>query len=141
MNPKPEPPPETADEALNVLSALPEPWTVSRTDATTLIPAIKAALQAGWTGDGLLQHLSQNPAGVQYPARVLARRLADLPQRPLVSRPVQWRGAANARTRDLARSPSPNPTEPSRHCFVHGAVTRHSNARPSYSMSQIIERW
>jgi hypothetical protein len=94
MNPTSEPPPQPASDALMVLSALPEPWTVSRTDAAKLVSAIEAALEAGWTCDRLLRHLSQHPAGVQYPARVLARRLADLPERSPVSRPspLAWCG-------------------------------------------------
>ena len=118
MNPTSEPPPQPASDALMVLSALPEPWTVSRTDAAKLVSAIEAALEAGWTCDRLLRHLSQHPAGVQYPARVLARRLADLPERSPVSRPspLAWCGECeDERSRTISIT-QPDGTESAMFC-------------------------
>jgi hypothetical protein len=94
MNYTSEPPPQPMVDALSVLRAMPEPWRVGRKDAANLAPAIQSAPAARWTIKGLVDHLSRNPDGVQYPARVLARRLADLPERPAASRPnpVSWCG-------------------------------------------------
>jgi len=77
-----------------VLTALPEPWRIDRKDAKILIPAIEAALRSGWTLENLIPHISQNPDGVRSPARVLARRLADLPRAPTRSCPptIAWCG-------------------------------------------------
>jgi len=76
LNPPLEPP----SDATRALAALPEPWRIDRTDAKILIPAIEAALASGWTLETLIPHIAHNPGGVRSPARVLARRLADLPQ-------------------------------------------------------------
>src|SRR5262245_39559755 len=58
------------------------------------IPASEAALRSGWTLENLIPHISQNPDGVRSPARVLARRLADLPRAPTRSCPptIAWCG-------------------------------------------------
>jgi Helix-turn-helix domain len=82
LNPPIEPPTEPAAVAKSVLAALPEPWRVGSKDADILIPAIEDALASGWTLQNLIPHISQNPGGVRNPARVLARRLADLPHPP-----------------------------------------------------------
>jgi hypothetical protein len=59
-----------------------ESWRVGGKDAEFLIPAFEAALASGWTLENLIPHISQNPGGVRSPARVLSRRLADLPHPP-----------------------------------------------------------
>ena len=109
LNPLLEPPTEPAADATRVLAALPEPWRVGRKDAEIWIPAIEAALASGWTLENLIPHISQNPDGVRSPARVLARRLADLPHPPRAPARQPSRGAANAKTNDHAPSPSPSP--------------------------------
>ncbi len=94
LNPPLEPPTEPAADATSVLAALPDPWRVGRNDAEILLPAIQAALSSGWTLENLVPHISQNPDGIRSPARVLARRLADLPHAPPRSRPptIAWCG-------------------------------------------------
>ena len=82
LNPPFEPPTEPAADAARVLAALPEAWRVGRQEAEILIPAIEAALASGWTLENLIPHISRNPGGVRSRARVLARRLADLPHAP-----------------------------------------------------------
>ena len=116
LNPLSEPSTEPRADATSVRRALPQPWRVGGKDARNLIPAIEAALASGWTTENLTAHLSRSPAGVRHPVRVLARRLADLPDAPAGSRPL-WRGAANAKTGD--RTPSvtlPDGTEAAAFC-------------------------
>ena len=72
---------------MSVLHAIPSRWTVSSRDGRTLVPALEAALAAGWTTETLAAHLSRQPEGVRYPARVLTRRLAELPEPPTPSHP------------------------------------------------------
>jgi Helix-turn-helix domain len=100
LNPTSEPSPEPAPEALDVLRALPEPWKVERADAANLMPLIKTALDSGWSADSLVLRLSEDPAGVRYPARVMAKRLADLARSPLASQPspVPWCGECEDET-------------------------------------------
>lgn len=81
LNPTPEPPTEPRSDVSTVLRAL--PWKFSPSDATDLAPALVDALAAGWPPDGLVAHLSRNPDGIRYPARVLARRLSELPKPPV----------------------------------------------------------
>ena len=48
---------------------------------------------AGWATETLAVHLSRQPEGVRYPARVLTRQLAELPEPPTPShRSVPWCG-------------------------------------------------
>ena len=91
LNPISEPPTEPGATALRVLRAL--PWKLSSRDTKDLGPALDDALASGWTPDSLTAHLSQRPDGVRYPARVLARRLAELPEPPTPIQPgVPWCG-------------------------------------------------
>ena len=91
LNPPPEPP--TQPDAMSVLRAMPEPWRVGGSDAQRLMPAVEAALMSGWTANNLAAYLARDPRGVRSPARVLARRLADLPDAIAVPRPpVKWCG-------------------------------------------------
>ena len=91
LNPASEPPTEPCSDAQNVIAAL--PWRISPRDATDLQPACTNALTSGWTADSLVAHLSRNPDGIRYPARVLARRLAELPEPPTArSSAVAWCG-------------------------------------------------
>ena len=93
LNPPSEPPSQPRADATSVRRAMPQPWRVGGKDARNLIPAIEAALASGWTTENLTAHLSRSPAGVRNPVRVLARRLADLPDAPAGSRPtVAWCG-------------------------------------------------
>ena len=101
LNPPLEPPTEPAADATRVLAALPEPWRVGRKDAEILIPAIEAALASGWTLETLIPHISQNPDGVRSPARVLARRLADLPHRAPALLPANHRVVRRMRRRTI----------------------------------------
>jgi hypothetical protein len=91
LNPPPEPP--TQPDAMSVLRAMPEPWRVGGSDAQRLMPAVEAALMSGWTANNLVAYLARDPRGVRSPARVLARRLADVPDAIAVPRPtVEWCG-------------------------------------------------
>ncbi|WP_082972586.1 helix-turn-helix domain-containing protein [Mycobacterium sp. 1245852.3] len=91
LNPTSKPPTEPRVTALRVLHAL--PWNLDPGDVKDLRSAVDDALAAGWTPDSLSVHLSQRPDGVRYPARVLARRLAELPEPPTAIRPgVPWCG-------------------------------------------------
>ena len=74
-------------DAMSVLHAMPSQWTVSSPDGRALVPALEAALVAGWTTETLAAHLSRQPEGVHYPARVLTRRLAEIPGPPTPSQP------------------------------------------------------
>src|SRR5882757_7605495 len=91
LNPPDESP--SQPDAVRVLRAMPEPWRVGGSDAQRLVPAVEAALMSGWTANNLAAHLARDPWGVRSPARVLARRLADLPDAIAGSRPsVKWCG-------------------------------------------------
>lgn len=91
LNPPSEPPTEPRADAVSVLRAL--PWKLGSRDAKDLGPALDDALASGWTTDSLVAHLSQRPDGVRYPARVLARRLAELPEPPTpIQSGVPWCG-------------------------------------------------
>jgi hypothetical protein len=91
LNPTSKPPTEPRADAISILSAL--PWRISSRDAKDLGPALDDALISGWTTDSLTAHLSRHPDGVRYPARVLARRLAELPEPPIPVQPgVPWCG-------------------------------------------------
>ena len=66
---------------------------ISPRDAKNLEPALSVALTSGWTTDCLAAHLSRNPGGIRYPARILARRLAELPEPPTPTQAaVPWCG-------------------------------------------------
>jgi Helix-turn-helix domain len=91
LNPPDESP--SQPDAMRVLRAMPEPWRIGGSDAQRLVPAVEAALMSGWTANNLAAHLARDPRGVRSPARVLARRLADLPDAIAGSRPsVKWCG-------------------------------------------------
>jgi hypothetical protein len=91
LNPPPEPP--TQPDAMSVLRAMPEPWRVGGSDAQRLMPAVEAALMSGWTANNLVAYLARDPRGVRSPARVLARRLADVPDAIAGPRPTaKWCG-------------------------------------------------
>ena len=72
---------------MSVLHAIPPQWTVSSRDGRALVPALEAALVAGWTTETLAEHLSRQPERVRPPARVLTRRLAGLPEPPTPTHP------------------------------------------------------
>jgi hypothetical protein len=88
LNPTTEPPTEPRADATSVLRAL--PWKIGPRDTKNLEPALSVALTSGWTTDSLAAHLSRNPDGIRYPARILARRLAELPKPPQPGAP--WCG-------------------------------------------------
>ncbi len=118
LNPPSEPPTEPAADATTVLAALPETWRVGGTDAEILIPAIQAALTSGWTLENLIARLSHHPEGVRHPARVLARRLADLPHPPPHSRPptIPWCGQCEDEQSRTITIETPNGTEAAAFC-------------------------
>jgi hypothetical protein len=141
LNPTSEPSPEPAPEALNVLRALPEPWKVQHADAAKLVPAIKAALDGGWSADSLVLRLSENSAGVRYPARVMARRLADLPEPPPVPRHsrVAWCGECeDDRSRTITVT-QPDGSESAMLCPRCSAQAQRRQNFPR--MSHTTERW
>lgn len=81
LNPTPEAPTEPRSEALTVIKRL--RWKIGLRDARNLAPTLVDALTADWTTDSHIAHLSRNPDGIRYPARVLARRLSELPKPPM----------------------------------------------------------
>ena len=113
-----EPPTEPAADATSVLAALPAPWRVGRKDAEILIPAIQAALTSGWTLENLVLRISHNPDGVRNPARVLARRLADLPHAPPRSGPptIAWCGQCEDERSRTITIAMPDGTEAAAFC-------------------------
>ena len=118
LNPPLEPPTEPASDATRVLGALPDPWRVGRKDAEILIPAIEAALASGWTLQTLIPHIAHKPGGVRSPARVLARRLADLPQAPPRSCPptIAWCGGCEDERSRTITIDMPDGTEAAAFC-------------------------
>jgi hypothetical protein len=82
LNPTSKPPTEPCADATSVLRAMPASWRIDSRDGRSLMPALEAALTLGWTAESLAAHLARNPDGVRYPARVLAQRLANLPNPP-----------------------------------------------------------
>ena len=91
LNPTSEPPTEPRSDVFTVIKAL--PWKISPPDARDVAPALADALASGWTIGGLVAHLSRNPDGIRYPARVLARRLSELPEPPTPQAPaLAWCG-------------------------------------------------
>ena len=77
--------------------------------------------------------LSHNLDGVRSPARVLARRLADLPRAPTGPARQPSRGAANAKTKGHARSPSTCPTAPKQPRSARAAAHRPKEDRKQSS--------
>jgi hypothetical protein len=82
LNPTSKPPSEPCADATSVLRAMPSSWRIGSGDARSLMPALEAALTLGWTAQSLAEYLSRNPDGVRHPGRVLAQRLANLPDPP-----------------------------------------------------------
>jgi len=118
LNPPLEPPTEPASDATRMLGALPDPWRVGRKDAEILIPAVEAALASGWTLQTLIPHIAHKPGGVRSPARVLARRLADLPQAPPRSCPptIAWCGGCEDERSRTITTDMPDGTEAAAFC-------------------------
>ncbi len=103
---------------MRVLTALSDPWRIGRHNAATLIPAIESALASGWTAENLIPHLSRNPGGVRNPARVLARRLADLPAAPTHTCPpsIAWCGECEDEHSHTITIAMPNSAEAAAFC-------------------------
>jgi hypothetical protein len=118
LKPPLEPPTEPAAPATTALAALPEPWRVGSKDAEFLIPAVEATLASGWTLENFIPHISQNPGGIRSPARVLARRLADLPHPPRRSLPptIAWCGQCEDERSRTITIAMPDGTEAAAFC-------------------------
>jgi len=115
LNPPDESP--SQPDAVRVLRAMPEPWRVGGSDAQRLVPAVEAALMSGWTANNLAAHLARDPWGVRSPARVLARRLADLPDAIAGSRPsVKWCGECEDEQSRTSTVTLPDGTEAAAFC-------------------------
>ena len=110
---------------MSVRRAMPEPWRSGRSDAQRLMPAVEAALMSGGRPT-LAADLARDPRGVRSPARVLARRLAHLPEAIAGPRPtVEWRGECeDERSRTITE---PCPTAPKRLSFVRDTVRKDSD--------------
>ena len=118
LKPPIEPPTEPAAGATSALGPLPESWRVGGKDAEFLIPAFEAALASGWTLENLIPHISQNPGGVRSPARVLSRRLADLPHPPPRPCPptIAWCGQCEDERSRTVTIAMPDGTEAAAFC-------------------------
>jgi hypothetical protein len=100
--------PGDAGQFFAALSDLSPAWRLSPGQRRRLVPAVAAAVAAGWTPARLAEHAGVNAAGVRSPYAVLAARLApgELPDllcaaaRP--ARPV-WCGQCNESTRRMER--------------------------------------
>ena len=134
LNPTSEPPTEPRSDVSTVLKAL--PWTISPSDATDLAPALVAALASGWTSDCLVAHLSRDPHGIRYPARVLARRLSELPEPPMArASGLAWCGECEdpqSRTITVTLADGTDAAAFCPRCSTQEAAKRH----PSYTASQ-----
>jgi hypothetical protein len=134
LNPTSEPPTEPRSDVSTVLKAL--PWKIRPSDATDLAPALVDALASGWTPEGLVAHLSRNPDGIRYPARVLARRLLELPE-PLMAQAsaLAWCGECEdpqSRTITVTLADGTDAAAFCPRCSTQEASKRH----PSYMTSQ-----
>ena len=139
LNPPLEPP----SDATRALAALPEPWRIDRTDAKILIPAIEAALASGWTLETLIPHIAHNPGGVRSPARVLARRLADLPQAlPPRSCPptIPWCGQCEDERSRTITIDTPDGTEAAAFCPRCSPQAQRRSKQSSEEVNQIGEQ-
>ncbi len=88
-------------EFFDRLAGMSPRWLLTRGQRRRLAPAVAGALAAGWTPDGLAEHVGANTAGIRNPAAVLAVRLSqpELPQPPprAAERPP-WCGRCNEHT-------------------------------------------
>jgi len=100
------------DQASEFFAALGDAWLLTAVQRARLIPAVEAALIAGWTPD---EFTGGNTSGIRNPYAVLAARLspAELPQpRDSAPRRPPWCGECDERTRMLgfdADAPRPCP--------------------------------
>ncbi len=91
-----------AGEFFGRLAGMSPRWLLTRSQCSRLAPAVAGALAAGWTPDGLAEHVGANTAGIRNPAAVLAARLSqpELPQPPpRGARRPPWCGQCNEQTR------------------------------------------
>jgi hypothetical protein len=109
------PPAASGGPAGEYFAALGDRWQLAGRQRARLIPAVMAALAAGWTPHGLAAFTGANTAGVRNPYAVLAARLSpgELPP-PQGQRPTRppWCGECDHGTRMLGfdgDSPSPCP--------------------------------
>ena len=142
LNPPLEPPTEPAADATSVLAALPDPWRVGRADAEILIPAIQAALASGWTLENLIPRISHNLDGVRSPARVLARRLADLPRAPTRTCPptIAWCGQCEDERSRTITIDMPDGTEAAAFCPRCSPQAQRRSKQSSEEVNQIGEQ-
>jgi hypothetical protein len=78
-------------------------WRLTKAQRARLAPAVKAALDMGWTPQALASVTGTNTTGVRNPYAVLATRLspAELPGPPARSARPPWCGECNQVTRML----------------------------------------
>jgi hypothetical protein len=83
-------------------AALGDAWRLTQAQRARLAPAVTAALDAGWTPQGLAAATGANTSGVRNPYAVLAARLSDaeLPPPTRLPRPA-WCGECDQATRML----------------------------------------
>ncbi len=98
------PPAASGGPAGEYFAALGDRWQLTGRQRARLIPAVMAALAAGWTPHGLAAFTGANTAGVRNPYAVLAARLSpgELPP-PQGQRPTRppWCGECDQATRML----------------------------------------
>ena len=142
LNPPLEPPTEPASDATRMLGALPDPWRVGRKDAEILIPAVEAALASGWTLQTLIPHIAHKSGGVRSPARVLARRLADLPQAPPRSCPptIAWCGGCEDERSRTITIDMPDGTEAAAFCPRCSPQAQRRSKQSNEEVNQIGEQ-
>ncbi|MFV8297953.1 helix-turn-helix domain-containing protein [Mycolicibacterium fortuitum] len=138
LNPPYEPPTEPGKDVMRVLDALPEPWRVGRRDAGLLIPSIEKALTSGWTAENLVDQISGNPEGVRHPARVLSRRLADLPDAPSLTRrtAAAWCGECEDELSRTITVTMPNGVEAAAFCPRCSPQAQRNLATPRMEVNQ-----
>lgn len=141
LNPSTEPPTEPGETAALILQSVVNSWKLGTRNANCLLPAIKAALTAGWPATDLTDHLIRNPQGARDPIRVLARRLTDSWETsgPPVTT-VPWCGQcedAHSRTITVADADG---TEAARFCPQCSPQVHRDRSSVEDSV-RIVERW
>ncbi len=97
-------PGEAAAEAEEFFAALGPRWPLTARQRKRLVPAIRAALAAGWAPRALAEFAGANTAGVRSPYAVLRSRLSpgELPAPPARQAPrPPWCGNCDERTRQV----------------------------------------
>ncbi|WP_301122599.1 helix-turn-helix domain-containing protein [Mycolicibacterium fortuitum] len=138
LNPPYEPPTKPGTDVMRVIDALPDTWRIGRRDAGLLIPSIEKALASGWSAERLVAQISGNPEGVRHPAKVLSRRLADLPDAPSPARPtaVAWCGECEDERSRTITVTMPNGVEAAAFCPRCSPQAQRSQSKRGMEVNQ-----